>query len=107
LFLWSFARDLRKPVVLDGREHIEYVPTQVVTEYMRWFPAAAIDGILYTSAQNGGTSCVIFCGPGGCADEGSETDETILRFKAGSLQALPVPPRPAMPPPPPHLPSTE
>ena len=35
LFLFSFARDLSKPVILDGREHIEYVPTQVVTEYIR------------------------------------------------------------------------
>lgn len=42
LFLWSFARDLSKPVILDGREHIEYVPTQVVTEYMRWLPARAV-----------------------------------------------------------------
>jgi len=36
MFLHGFARDLRAPVALDGREHIEYVPTQVVTEYMRW-----------------------------------------------------------------------
>src|ERR1700722_337510 len=103
LFLWSFARDLSKPVILAAREHIDYVPTQVVTEFIRWLPAAAIDGILYRSAQNGGTSCVIFCGPDGCADEGAETDDTILRLKAGSLQAVPVPPRPVMPPPPPDL----
>jgi RES domain len=64
LFLFSFARDLSKPVILDGREHIEYVPTQVVTEYMRRLPDAAIDGILHASAQSAGTSCVIFCGPG-------------------------------------------
>lgn len=103
LFLWSFGRDLSKSVVLDGREHIEYVPTQVVTEYMRWLPNTTIDGILYGSAQNGGTSCVIFCGPEGCADEGQETDTAILRLKGGSLQAVPVPPRPVMPEPPPHL----
>jgi hypothetical protein len=89
-FLREFARDLSEPVVLDGREHIEYVPTQVVTEYMRWLPAVAIDGILFTSAQNGGTSCIMFCGPAGCADAGKETDETMLRLKDGSLQTVRV-----------------
>ena len=73
-----------------AKERVEYVPTQVVTEFMRWLPAGAIDGILYTSAQNGGTSCVIFCGPDGCADEGTETDETILRL-GRSPHAVPVP----------------
>ena len=89
-FLHNFARDLNAPVVLDGREHIDYVPTQVVTEYMRWLPAAIIDGILFTSAQNGGTCCVIFCGPEGCANGEEETDQTMLRLKNGSIQALRV-----------------
>lgn len=97
LFLWSFARDLSKPVVLDGREHIEYVPTQVVTEYLRCLPTGDIDGILYTSAQNGGTSCVIFCGPEGCADEGQETNKTILRLRKDSLQTVRVIAGPATP----------
>jgi RES domain len=82
-FLHEFTRDLIEPVVLDGREHIDYVPTQVVTEYIRWLPALAIDGILFASAQNGGTSCVIFCGPEAYADAGKETDKTMLRLKNG------------------------
>lgn len=90
LFLRGFARDLSAAVVLDGREHIEYVPTQVVTEYMRWLPAVAIDGILFPSAQNGGTSCVVFCGPEGCADAGNEKDETMLRLKSHSIRAVRV-----------------
>ncbi len=96
-FLHEFAGDLSAPVIMDGREHIEYVPTQVVTEYMRWLPAVAIDGILFTSAQNGGTSCVIFCGPKGCADAGKETNETMLRLKDGSLQTVRVVASPAAP----------
>jgi hypothetical protein len=95
LFLHEFARDLSEPVVLDGREHIEYVPTQVVTEYMRWLPDVAIDGLLFTSAQNSGTSCVIFCGPEGCADPGKETDETMLRLIDDSLQTVRVVASPA------------
>jgi hypothetical protein len=31
-FLHDFAADLAKPIEKDGREHIEYVPTQIVTE---------------------------------------------------------------------------
>ena len=96
-FLRDFAQDLSAPVVLDGREHIEYVPTQVVTEYMRWLPAVAIDGILFASAQNGGTSCVIFCGSEGCTDVGKETNKTILRLKNGSIQTVCVMASPATP----------
>ena len=35
MFLRSFAKDLSRPIDKDGREHIEYVPTQIVTEYFR------------------------------------------------------------------------
>ena len=34
-FLHDFVEDLVKPIEQDGREHIDYVPTQVVTEYFR------------------------------------------------------------------------
>lgn len=66
VFVHAFARDLGKPVVLDGREHIEYVPTQVVTEYLRYVMPQSVDGILFRSAQNGGVNCVIFCDAAGC-----------------------------------------
>lgn len=92
VFLHQFTRDLSATVMLDGSEHIEYVPTQVVTEYMRWLPDTTIDGILFRSSQNGGVSCVLFCGPEGCTDEGKETDETMLRLKTGSVQVVRVVP---------------
>jgi hypothetical protein len=85
-FIHDFARDLSAPVVLDGREHIDYVPTQVVTEYMRWLPSFVIDGILYRSSQNEEACCVIFCGPEGCAETGKETDKTLLRFRRESVK---------------------
>lgn len=91
-FLHAFAEDLRKPVVLDGREHIEYVPTQVVTEYLRWIPTQQIDGILFRSAQTDGMSCVIFCDETGCADPGSENDDSYLRFRRGTGRVVKVVP---------------
>ena len=68
VFLHRFARDLGKTVKLDGREHIEYVPTQVVTEYLRYIPTFKVDGILFRSAQNNGVNCVLFCDPDCCVD---------------------------------------
>lgn len=91
-FLHAFAEDLRKPVVLDGREHIEYVPTQVVTEYLRWIPTEQIDGILFRSAQTDGLSCVIFCDGTGCADPGRETEATYLRYQRGTGRVVKVVP---------------
>lgn len=34
LFLGGFADDVSRPVTRDGAEHVEYVPTQIVTEYL-------------------------------------------------------------------------
>lgn len=68
MFVHDFARDLGKPITLDGREHIEYVPTQVVTEYLRFVMPQNVDGILFRSAQNGGVNCVLFCDSSNCAD---------------------------------------
>lgn len=68
IFLNAFVDDLTKPVKKDGREHVEYVPSQVVTEYFRHIfrddDEVPIHGILYPSAVNdGGKSCVLFFGP--------------------------------------------
>ncbi|MEO3861440.1 HEPN-associated N-terminal domain-containing protein [Acrocarpospora sp. B8E8] len=90
MFLRAFAADLREPVSFNGGEHIEYVPTQVVTEYLRWLPQLALDGVLFTSPHNGGRSCVLFCGPDACADSGEETEETVLRLRKGLVRVLRV-----------------
>jgi hypothetical protein len=86
-FLHSFAVDLGKPVTLDGRERIEYVPTQVVTEYLRFIPDFSVDGILYRSAQNNGVNCVLFCDASGCVDpDGPVTADTYVRLLPGTVQ---------------------
>lgn len=65
MFLHAFVRDLSKPISKDGKEHIEYVPTQVFTEYFKFvipeISKTQIDGIIYPSAQSGGKkNCVLF-----------------------------------------------
>jgi hypothetical protein len=55
LFLRRFVESITQPVEHDGREHIEYVPSQIVTEYFRhryrMQENSAMDGIQYPSAQ--------------------------------------------------------
>ena len=64
-FLHRFNWDFTHPVQKDGREHVEYVPSQVVTEFVRYrLPRKAereVHGIRYSSSRNdGGIGCVLF-----------------------------------------------
>ena len=64
-FIHAFVRDFVRAVEKNGREHVEYVPSQVVTEYIRYrLPEKAgvqIRGILYPSSRtDGGTGLVLF-----------------------------------------------
>jgi len=88
-FLHSFARDLAQPVALDGREHIEYVPTQVITEYLRFIPDYALDGILFRSAQNDGVCCVLFYTSEGCVDPGQSDNRPWYASELATLQLRP------------------
>lgn len=72
-FLHAFAADLVKRIARDGREHIEYVPTQVVTEFFRRefrdSEGQPLDGLLYRSSRPGaGTACVLFAENDQCAE---------------------------------------
>ena len=53
-FLRHFARDITQPVARDQRTHIDYLPSQVVTEYLRDynFKFGKLSGIAYASAAN-------------------------------------------------------
>ncbi len=64
-FLYKFLDDFAKPVSHDGNEHIEYVPTQVITEYFRYKfcrkDEKPIDGIIYPSSKDRRlVACVLF-----------------------------------------------
>ncbi len=59
LFLADFVDDICQPVQKDGREHINYVPSQVVSEYFaqvfKTSDGKALDGIVYPSAVSPGS----------------------------------------------------
>jgi hypothetical protein len=64
-FLHKFINDLVAPVSKDGREHVDYVPTQIVSEYFRYKfkseKGSGIKGIKYPSVKDsGGTNLAVF-----------------------------------------------
>ncbi len=63
-FLHNISREISRPIARDNRVHIEYVPTQVVTEYLRTavrIKRRKIDGIRYNSSRrNTKTALVLF-----------------------------------------------
>jgi len=69
IFLHSFAQDVSKPIDRDAKKglfHVEYVPTQVVTEYFRVSPElqkAGVEGLRFASSRSeNGASLVLFGG---------------------------------------------
>ena len=64
LFIHHIADSISRPIARDDRVHISYVPTQVVTEYIRdhvHWNNLPIDGICYSSAvYPGHNSYVLF-----------------------------------------------
>jgi len=91
IFMSEFIIDISLPIKRDGRQHIEYVPTQAFTEYIRWIVKSrdehAIDGICYKSSKNGKKCYVIFCEQDECINEPRyTTKKQILKFKPNSLK---------------------
>lgn len=85
-FLQRFIEDITLPVELDGHEHIDYVPTQVFTEYFRYAFPDRVDGLMFPSAQGPGINVVVFVGPDGCSDRGEETAQTRLSLDTATLR---------------------
>jgi hypothetical protein len=74
-FFKHFADNVTAPIRPDGRPHVEYVPTQVVTEFFRWVPTRKIDGIKLSSAQDGQDTYVLFFTREQVDDEELENDQ--------------------------------
>jgi hypothetical protein len=92
-FLFQFAKDLSQPSQRDGREHIDYVPSQAFTEFVRYHmktrDGKSIDGIRYRSSRNGRACVVLFCERENCIDVDEwNRKERILRLQEGSLGRL-------------------
>lgn len=73
MFFREFAAEVSKPLKSGDREQIDYVPTQVVAEFLRHavdFEGTCVSGIRYDSAQASGGACVaLFVDHDRCVDE--------------------------------------
>jgi RES domain-containing protein len=103
LFIHAFTREITKPVDRDERVHIDYIPSQVVTEYIRSskIEAEYIDGIRYPSAlQPRGRNLVLFASqeefiepdgtPVALSDQTSEIEEPWIRLVEATEVTLSV-----------------
>ncbi|CAK7066950.1 MAG: hypothetical protein DELT_01683 [Desulfovibrio sp.] len=69
----SFAEEVSKPLIpsTEKVDHIEYIPTQAITEWLRYgfrVDGEKIDGVLYDSAKKKGTCGVLFFENEECID---------------------------------------
>jgi hypothetical protein len=93
-FLREFVRDLSKPIQKDGFERIEYVPSQIVTEFFRHKFVDEYghhpDGILYPSSRRDqGISAVIFASSEQCLDESilpRNIEDPMLVLRRASIE---------------------
>ena len=81
-FLIKFADDLARPIDAKDRGP-EYVPTQIVTEYIRDYlkteDGHRIDAIRYRSAtEEGGVCWVVFAGLVDYGDEGDSSEQLLV-----------------------------
>jgi hypothetical protein len=80
-FLYDFIKDFTKPIERADRAHIDYVPTQIVTEYFRHIlskdTSLKIDGVIYPSSKNQNhKAIVIFADNDQCVEKGTKSRYT-------------------------------
>lgn len=93
-FLHEFSDRISAPVRTAARseaEMVEYVPTQVVSEYFRTTFARdygeAVEGLLYRSAANeGGICCALFVEGEHCVDEEGGDGQSVLVLESAEVR---------------------
>lgn len=95
-FLHDFAADIMKPVARDDRVHVDYLPSQVVTEYFRdrQFGDRNLDGVAYGSTvHRQGWNVALFLSDrdlGLAKSRRDDRKEPSLEFVRGSWATLPA-----------------
>lgn len=92
-FLQFFSLEVSKPIVRDKQQHIAYVPTQVFTEYVRFYLSAAdgspVDGLRYLSSRNRQPCVVLFLDQEDCLRSRKGRPQT-LAYVSGSEVTTPL-----------------
>ena len=89
-FLSSFIAQISMRHEDSNVERIEFVPSQIVTEYFRYILGSTNDkpihGIVYKSTLFKNKNCyVVFADNSQCQEEGSAYEDTLLAMKKGSI----------------------
>lgn len=84
-FLNDFIIDFCKPIERVDRTHVDYVPTQIVTEFFRHIllvdGSKNVNGVVYPSAKNNNENCiVIFANSEQCCESGKYGNKQILKL---------------------------
>ncbi len=84
-FLKSFVLEISKPFI-ENEKNIEYVPTQIITEYFRYIFKTKedenINGLIYQSASNkGDLCCVLFFDNEVCSEYLSLSKYVTLKYE--------------------------
>lgn len=93
-FLQGFISDFTKPIKRVGSAHINYVPTQIVTEYFKHlFPQTEfgkkIDGVVYPSSKANGVKCiVIFAESSQCVEVSNNNKKGMLVLNKVEIKNL-------------------
>ena len=90
-FLRYFSQEVSKPFARDNRQHIDYVPTQVFTEYVRYHmrgpDGESVDGICYLSSRNHRPCYVLFFDQDDCLKPRKDRPQS-LAFVPASLRTI-------------------
>lgn len=88
-FLQSFVEDIATPSSPADYQNLDYVPTQVITEYLRYeLPTklGPIEGVIWRSSKNRSVDvCALFIAFDEIADARAETAETRMVLNPSSV----------------------
>ncbi len=93
-FLQDFISDFAKPIERVDRSHIDYVPTQIVTEYFKHlFPQTEfgekIDGVVYPSSKANGAKCiVVFADSDQCVEVNDKNKKGLLALNKVEIKKI-------------------
>lgn len=85
-FFHDFAEEISKPIERGDREHVEYAPTQIVSEFFRHIfrlnDDMKLNGIIYKSSRKGGEKAVVlFCENDDACDKGAPIEAHWLELQ--------------------------
>lgn len=78
MFMHSFIADFRAPIDRQRMPHVDYLPTQIITEYFRTMvldEEAPVEGVIYASTRDGGDAVVLFAENEDVVDDDAEADD--------------------------------